>query len=302
MDGAAAASTFGAFLQILLLDLLLSGDNALVIALACRRLAPEQARKAAWLGAAGAIALRLTLTLFAGALMRLPFVQLISALPLIVIALNLMVEGEEGTQAPLSPQDNMAAAAGVIIVSDAVMSIDNVVALAAVSQGNGWLLAIGLALTIPLIVFGAFGFSRLMQAFPLLVDLGAALLGWVAGGMIVGDPLVSGFVARQAPALSLALPLAGATFVLVQGRMMRAAAPHRQDAPADPAPALEQVATAQLVVPRAVATAPKEEAATEDAAPEMSSDESDRWMIIGLIGLFVIFGLFIGGAVLIGDQ
>ena len=92
MDGAAAASTFGVLLQILFLDLLLSGDNALVIALACRKLPPEQARSAAWLGAAGAILFRLILTLMAGALMSLPFLQLLSALPLLVIALNLMLD------------------------------------------------------------------------------------------------------------------------------------------------------------------------------------------------------------------
>ena len=98
MDGAVAASTFGVLLQILFLDLLLSGDNALVIALACRRLPPEQARKAAFLGAGAAILFRLILTLMAGALMRLPFLQILSALPLLVIALNLMLEDEEGTK------------------------------------------------------------------------------------------------------------------------------------------------------------------------------------------------------------
>ena len=101
MDGAAAATSFWIIVQILFLDLLLSGDNALVIALACRRLPPEQARRAAWIGAAGAIGLRLVLTLMAGALMTLPFLQLLSALPLLVIALNLMID--EDHHAPVVP-------------------------------------------------------------------------------------------------------------------------------------------------------------------------------------------------------
>ncbi len=211
MDGAAAASTFGVLLQILFLDLLLSGDNALVIALACRKLPPAQARSAAWLGAAGAILFRLILTLMAGALMSLPFLQLLSALPLLVIALNLMLdEGPDADAAIPSgvAQGGMMAAASIIVISDAAMSLDNVVALAAVSGGKFWLLAFGLVCTIPMIVFGSFGFTRLMQAFPLLVDAGAALLGWVAGGMIVGDPLFASWVKIQAPALDVAVPLA----------------------------------------------------------------------------------------------
>src|SRR5574337_1193535 len=135
MDGAAAASSLGVLLQILFLDLLLSGDNALVIALACRKLPADQARRAAWLGAAGAVALRLILTTMTGAMMALPFLQLISALPLLVIALNLMAEEDHDAAAPAEDQGqaSILAAAGVIMISDAAMSLDNVVALAAVS-------------------------------------------------------------------------------------------------------------------------------------------------------------------------
>ncbi len=223
MDGAAAAASLGVIVQIIFLDLLLSGDNALVIALACRHLPPEQARRAAWAGAAGAISLRVFLTLMTSELMTLPFVQLLSAFPLLVIALNLMNEGDEG-EAPAGSarsEANMLAAAGIIIVSDAAMSLDNVVAVAAVSGGSVWLLVFGLALSIPLIVFGSFGFSMLMRAYPWLVDLGAGLLGWVAGGMIARDPLFADWIDAQAPALALVLPLACAIFVLVQGRFAR---------------------------------------------------------------------------------
>ena len=324
MDGAVAASSFGVLLQILFLDLLLSGDNALVIALACRRLPPDQARRAAWMGAFGAIAFRLILTLMTGVLMSLPFLQLLSALPLLVIALNLM-EGEEPDDHDLAvaaAKGGILAAAGIIVVSDATMSLDNVVALAAVSGGSFWLLAFGLALTIPLIVFGSFGFGLLMQAFPLLVDAGSALLGWVAGSMIVGDPLFANWVRTQAPAVGVALPLACAVFVLVQGRLARARAeaapktakptvarllaePEDEKIPeinvvnsntqpldrTDPAP----------VAPVAIAKpAPLPETAQQ--LEPADAQGGDRWMVIGLVALFAVFGLFLAVAVMLPDE
>jgi YjbE family integral membrane protein len=294
MDGANAASTFGVLAQILLLDLLLSGDNALVIALACRRLPPHQARKAAWLGALGAILLRLILTLMTGALMQLPFLQWISALPLLVIAHNLVAEQHEEAHLAYRPQGGMLAAAGLIIVSDATMSLDNVVALAAVSGGSFWLLAFGLVLTIPLIVFGSFGLTHLMKAAPLLVDLGGALLGWVAGRMFAGDPLISGYVARQAPALDVALPLACAIFVLVQGRWTRAG--RQVEAPPVPQPSMKPRAPEPVSRAEKAPGAAKLEDLTEFDADAPTPD-GDRWMFLGLIALFVIFGLFIGVAV-----
>jgi YjbE family integral membrane protein len=310
MDGAVAASTFGVLLQILLIDLLLSGDNALVIALACRRLPPKQARTAAVLGAGGAILFRLTLTLMAGAMMRLPFLQLVSALPLLVIALNLMQEDgdEDGPHSAHEGQDGMVAAAGVIVISDAAMSLDNIVALAAVSGGSFWLLAFGLVCTIPLIVFGSFGFTALMKAFPLLVDAGAAMLGWVAGGMIVNDPVIADWVRIQAPALALAIPLSCAVFVLVQGRFARQNAKAAEKSIIKPAPlpappaeppvapvpkAVEPQPVAEPVVVRVAKPAVQEEAASQESG--------DRWMVVGLAALFVIFGIFLTVVVMIPD-
>lgn len=225
MDGDSAVSTLGLLIQILTLDLLLSGDNALVIAIACRRLPPEKAQLAAWLGAAGAIFMRFVLTATAGALMSLPFLQMASAFPLIVIALHLMAGDDDDS--PLrrgGGASDLMAAAGMIILSDAAMSIDNVVALAAVAGGNVWLLLIGFLISVPLIVFGSFGFGRLIKLFPWLIDVGGALLGWIAGGLVVKDPVIAPWAAVQAPALQLTLPLAGAIFVLVQGRVSRKAA------------------------------------------------------------------------------
>lgn len=375
MDAAAAATSFGVLLQILLLDLLLSGDNALVIALACRRLPPEKARGAAWLGAGGAIGLRLFLTLMTGELMSMPFLRLLSAIPLLVISINLMQDeepDEETLLASRASNSGILAAAGVIIVSDATMSLDNVVALAAISGGNFWLLAFGLGLSIPLIIFGSFGFARLMKVFPLLVDLGAAFLGWVAGDMIVGDPLFAAWVKGQAPAVGVALPLACAIFVLAQGRMMRArskaagkahrgimvpaakegispdleaaaeALPSFKDVKSSyinlledishqkveewaPAPASrlapglglepqfadphsrEEIPARDLVIvaetPEPVAVAAPGGEQVEAASAEASAEEaaSDRWMLVGLIALFVVFGLFLAYAVALPD-
>jgi len=310
MDGAVAASTFGVLLQILFLDLLLSGDNALVIALACRRLPPEQARKAAFLGAGGAILFRLILTLMAGALMRLPFLQLVSAMPLLVIALNLMQEeggDEDGSLAAEGGQNGMVAAAGVIVFSDAAMSLDNVVALAAVSGGSFWLLAFGLVCTVPMIVFGSFGFTRLMKAFPLLVDAGAAMLGWVAGGMIVNDPVIADWVKIQAPALTIAVPLACAVFVLVQGRFARqnAKTAEKTIVKSAPAPVAAPPILAVEPIPEPIEPLAEPVVAIRAAKPaveeEASQESGDRWMVLGLAALFVIFGIFLTVVVMIPE-
>jgi len=310
MDGAVAASTFGVLLQILFLDLLLSGDNALVIALACRRLPPEQARKAAFLGAGGAILFRLILTLMAGALMRLPFLQLVSAMPLLVIALNLMQEeggDEDGSLAAEGGQNGMVAAAGVIVFSDAAMSLDNVVALAAVSGGSFWLLAFGLVCTVPMIVFGSFGFTRLMKAFPLLVDAGAAMLGWVAGGMIVNDPVIADWVKIQAPALTIAVPLACAVFVLVQGRFARqnAKTAEKTIVKSAPAPVAAPPILAVEPIPEPIEPLAETVVAIRAAKPaveeEASQESGDRWMVLGLAALFVIFGIFLTVVVMIPE-
>ncbi len=324
MDGAAAAASLGVIVQIIFIDLLLSGDNALVIALACRHLPPEQARRAAWAGAAGAISLRVFLTLMTSELMTLPFVQLLSAFPLLIIALNLM-NGDDGAEAPADSargEANMLAAVGIIIVSDAAMSLDNVVALAAVSGGSVWLLVFGLALSVPLIVFGSFGFSALMRTFPWLADLGASLLGWVAGSMIAHDPLFAGWIDTQAPALDLALPLACAVFVLVQGRFARGSAtrrgvegpkapqrietlPRPRPAP-KPAPKPKRGET-PVAVARDDLQAPARDAETE--SPETipafgigsAEGPEDRLIALGLLALFVIFGVFLLIFILLPD-
>ncbi len=300
--------------QILCVDLLLGADNAVVIALACSRLPEKEKRRAVILGAVGAIALRLGMLAFANALLHVPLVKLVAAWTLIVIALNVCARrGDDdrlATAGAVGAGDFVTAAA-VITLADAAMSLDNVVALAAVSGGSFWLLAFGLVCTIPLIIFGSFGFVRLMKAFPLLVDAGAAMLGWVAGGMIVSDPVVAEWVRVQAPALTIAVPLACAVFVLVQGRFARQNAKAAEKAIAKcappPAPAAAPPKLPVAPMPKPVEPEPVAEpvvvraakpAVQEEAAPQKADD---RWMVLGLAALFVIFGIFLTVVVMIPD-
>ena len=309
MDGSFAASAFGVPLEILFLDLLLSGDNAVVIALACRRLPPRDAQKAILLGTAGAISLRLVLTAFASVLISLPFIKFVSAVPLLLIAINVIADKDEAleTSDVSGAKDGLLAAAGVIIASDAIMSVDNVVALAAVSQGNFWYLIAGLALSIPLLIYGSALLTTLIRHAPALVLFGGALLGWIAGDMIASDPLIAGWVNQQAPALAMALPAAGAVFVAFQGLQERrrrdaAPAPERRAQPRPPqraaAPKAPPKPTPQpkpkplpTVKSQTPVLASPMEPDAASASDELTS-ASDFVMLIGVIGLFIFFGLF----------
>ena len=186
--------------QIFFVDLLLGADNALLIALACRSLGPEDARKAIVFGAGGAILLRLVLTVLASSLLALPLVKLVGAWLLIVIALNVTAEhaSNGGEDRPSSfARGDLWSAATVIVVADAAMSLDNVVALAAIARGNFWLLAAGVAFSIPVLAYGGLILTTLLKNAPGLVAIGAALLGWIAGDMAVSDPLVARLGERQ---------------------------------------------------------------------------------------------------------
>ncbi len=214
-----AASLF-LLTQIFFVDLLLGADNAIVIAMACRRLPPEDTRRAVILGAGGAIALRLVMILFANALLGVPLVKLVGAWTLIVIALN--VRKQNGADDDVSAREagasDFLSAAAVIMLADAAMSLDNVVALAAIAGGNLWLLAIGVLLSIPILVYGAYVLTGILRLAPEIFVIGAAFLGWIAGGMAATDPLVSGWIDANAPALGVFAPALGALFVLAAGR------------------------------------------------------------------------------------
>lgn len=178
-----------ALLQIIWINVLLSGDNAVVIALACRSL-PEKARRTGIvLGAGVAVVLRILFTGIVATLLALPWLKLIGSLALMWIAVDLAAPNEGGEDA-VAASDSLWKAVGTVVVADVVMSLDNVVAVAAIADGNFALLALGLAISIPLIVAGSSLVMAVIDRFPLLVWAGAALLGWVAGEMLLGDAAV----------------------------------------------------------------------------------------------------------------
>lgn len=212
---------FGISLQVFLVDLLLSGDNAVVIALACRSLPAKQRRQAMIYGAGAGILLRLFLSLTVNLVLLLPLLKIIGAIALLLIAIGLMTEEEEIAENQEDVANHtLSAAVMTIVVADLVMSLDNVVALAAVSQGSFLFLGLGLILSVPLLIFGSGLLSRLMDDMPGLITLGGALLGWVAGGIAVTDPLIAGWVDTQSPALTLVVPLATALLAVLQSRRL----------------------------------------------------------------------------------
>ena len=179
-----------AILQIIWIDLLLSGDNAVVIALACRSL-PQHLRK--WgiiLGAGVAILLRIIFAAVIVQLLAIPLLKVAGGLLLVWIAVKL-AKGEEVEEKSITASDKLYKAVWTIAIADAVMSLDNVVAIAAVSRGNIWLFGFGLALSIPLIMVGSQLIMKMIEKFPVIVWAGAALLGWIAGEMIATDPAVA---------------------------------------------------------------------------------------------------------------
>lgn len=227
MDLGADLSWFGTSLKIFLIDILLSGDNALLIALACRSLPAEQVRKAVVLGAAGAVFFRLVIAALAGTLMAIPLLKIGGGLLLAVISINLLAgeyrrrrEGDRPVELDpsLGQGGGLLGAALVILIADAIMSLDNVVALAAVSEGHLSLLVGGVLLSVPLIFFGSFVMAEAMKHIPALTFIGTAFLGWIAGSLIVTDPLWSGWVAANAEALFVLVPPAAAIFVLANAR------------------------------------------------------------------------------------
>lgn len=197
-------------LQIIWIDLLLSGDNAVVIALACRSLPKQQRRWGILLGAGGAVLLRILFAFFIVELMELPYVKIGGGLLLLWIAVKLVEEEAETTE-DVKPAKTLVSAVRIIVLADAVMSLDNVVAIAAAAKGSIGLIAFGLALSIPLIVFSSGFMLALLNRYPLLIWAGSALLGWIAGELICADdrlgswlePRLHGFEAWCAPAAAL---------------------------------------------------------------------------------------------------
>ena len=203
--------------QIILINIVLSGDNAVVIALACRSLPAHQQKKAIIFGSVGAIVLRVILTFFAVYLLSLPYLKLVGAALLLWIGVGLL-KGDDGEE-EMEGHSNLAGAIKTIIIADLVMSLDNVIGVAAAAKGNIVLLVVGLVISIPLIIFGSALLLKIMTRFPIIITLGAALLGWVAGEMALSDPAVHNW-AEQQHTLHTIAPAIGAALVVAVGKWL----------------------------------------------------------------------------------
>ena len=206
--------------QILLVNIVLSGDNAVVIALAARSLPPKQQKLAIFWGSGAAILMRIVLTIFAVKLLTFPYLKLVGAVALVWIGIQLLSadEGEEN----VSSSSTLSAAIRTILLADLVMSIDNVLGVAAAAKGSMPLLIIGLAVSIPLVVFGASMLLKVMERFPIIITIGGGLLGWVAGEMAVTDPAITGWVEANASYLHHMYvgPIICTAIVLIAGKVL----------------------------------------------------------------------------------
>lgn len=218
--------------QIILVDVLLGGDNAVVIALACRNLKPERRMQGILWGTAGAIALRVALIAFALTLLVLPYVKIIGGLLLLWIGIKLMVPASD--HGNIQGSDTLMAAIKTIIIADFVMSLDNVVAIAGAAQGahadhQVVLVIFGLLVSVPIIIWGSTVLLRLIDRFPLIVTFGAGLLGWIAAGMLISDIAVIEQFGKPDSNVALAIEAAGALAVVLTGYWIT----HRKAAGAD---------------------------------------------------------------------
>jgi YjbE family integral membrane protein len=178
--------------KIIGVNIILSGDNAVVIALAARSLPEKQQKQAVIWGSAAAIIMRVILTIFAVALLQLPWLKLIGSLLLFWIGVKLLIPEEDNEE--IAASDQLISAIKTILIADLVMSVDNVIAVAAAASGSLVLLVIGLAISIPLVIYGATLLLRLMERFPVIITIGAGLIGWVAGEMLVADAALEGWL------------------------------------------------------------------------------------------------------------
>jgi YjbE family integral membrane protein len=211
-----------AILQIIAIDIILGGDNAIIIALACRNLPPRQKRLGILWGTAGAIILRCILVFFASTLLTVPSLKLIGGLLLLWIGVKLLADEDEFDEGSVKQSGSLMEAIRTIIIADFVMSLDNSVAIAAAAKGNMVLVIFGLALSVPIIIGGSAIILKLMQRYPIIITAGAALLGWLAGDLIAHDPLLKDqLVALPAYAPKIAAGV-GALLVVVIGRLIAA--------------------------------------------------------------------------------
>lgn len=212
-----------ALFQIIGVNIVLSGDNAVVIALAARGLPPRQQKRAISWGSGAAVVMRIVMTLVAVELLRLPYLKLIGAGLLLWIAVQLLLPDEGGDRRH-STSSSLTAAIRTILIADLVMSLDNVIGVAAAAKGSTLLLVLGLAISIPLVIFASQLLLALMGRWPAIITWGAALLGWLAGEMAVTDPAIADWVNIHAPNLDYLIPALGAIGVVAVGKWLAARA------------------------------------------------------------------------------
>jgi YjbE family integral membrane protein len=216
--------------QIIMIDILLGGDNAVVIALACRSLPPAQRTKGIIWGTIGAIVLRVILIFFALTLLKISFLKIVGAALLLWIGIKLLLPEDGEEHGNIQASDKLWSAVRTVIIADFVMSLDNVIAIAGAAEGAGGghkmpLVIFGLLVSIPIIVWGSQFVIKLMDRFPIVITLGGMLLGWIAGTMAVGDPALASFIQQTngeaAPMVRYSAGIAGAALVLIVGLLLR---------------------------------------------------------------------------------
>jgi len=223
MEALTSGAVWGALGAIIVANILLSGDNAVVIAMAARSLPPQQQRKAVIWGSAAAIVMRIVLTIVAVQMLQVPYLKILGALALLWIGIQLLLDSEE--EGEIKETGTMGAAIRTILIADLVMSIDNVIAVAAAASRAPEayrlvLLIIGLATSIPLIIIGSTLLMKIMERFPIIITLGAALLGWLAGEMLVSDPAIAAWFKANVPHADLVFGIGCAVLVVVVGKWL----------------------------------------------------------------------------------
>jgi len=208
-----------ALLKIIGVNIILSGDNAVVIALAARSLPQKQQKMAVIWGSGAAIVMRILLTLFAVALLALPWLKLVGSALLLWIGVKLLTD-EGDNEDGIKSHDSMAAAIKTILIADLVMSLDNVIAVAAAAKDNTLLMMLGLGISIPLIIFASTLLIKVMERFPIVITIGAALIGWVAGEMAWDEAVILPFTSQFPHAYGYVAATAGALFVVGLGKWL----------------------------------------------------------------------------------
>jgi YjbE family integral membrane protein len=221
-----------ALLQIIVINVVLSGDNAVVIALACRRLSPKHQKQAFIWGSVGVVVLMVGLTAIVVWLLSLPYLEIVGSLMLTWIGIKLLAVEEAGDDdGKVEQKSTLMAAIRTIIIADIIMSLDNVLAMAGAAKGHMWMLVVGLVITVPVILFGSALLMKLMERFPVFVLIGAGLIGWVAGEMIISDPAIKPWIDANAQLARWGSPVLFTIIVVATGKILERNALRKASSP-----------------------------------------------------------------------